>query len=657
MELFGYVCSPFCRNKAEAQKLHIPVYAGQKSVVEAGLWRKVGLVTAGIATGLVLFVGVWIWYAWFGSHPKPVFAVQFPDGIHSGQSEFCGKDQLVFRHGLTLSRYDLKAKKEVWAHELLSKKEIDDAIAAETKSTQAFIAEAKREGWSRVPSLPTPEELRQNVERSLAATLQMYVQGSNVWVASDAGKLVRYDFETGNAGKEIAVDIGYHETAREGEELMFQVRNSSGQRVINHINLVTAETRLETLGSPLKPTVAAVGKKTPAGAPPAGFKTFDPANFAEEAQRASFAGKLALPAVAANAINQDRLNREINAEEIDEYRRALLGSASHFGDDSSLVSSKYGNFEFNVRLIEERMVTRKAMKDPPKKSALDGNVNVTQSMEVANELLNEAQRNAGGDTVTENQSRYVVTVHSTDGKTADWSGEVVGPPFLIPSKTVTIVGAGSTVTVLDKSNRKLWQASFTHRVIKRSLMFDDNSRYGQGPCVEHDGRLYICDEAMLTAFDLSTGNVFWRLPSVGIVGMLFDDQGMLYVNTTTGSPDDIKFAKQIDVSRKINNVILKVDPKSGKTLWSTQAGGFISYLSGKFIYVWLSNDAGERRGNLYSIGVETPSFVRIKRIDPGNGRILWDHYQARAPLDVKFNDNTIQIVFEKELQVLKYLTF
>ncbi len=663
MEIFGYVCSPFCKTKAEARKIPIPQYAGQKSVTEARLWRKVGFASAGIVGVLSLFVGAWIWYACVGSHPKPVFTVQFPDGLRSGESEFCGKDELMFRHGLTLSRYDLKAKKEVWARELADKKEIDDAVTTATKSQQDLIAEARKEGWSKIPAMPSPEEMRRGVELSLASALQMYVHGSNVWIASESGKLVRYDFETGNPGKEIPMAPGYHEAARAGEELLFQTRNNSGQRVINHINLVTADTRVETLGESLKPTsVAVAGKKmsagkTPtAGSPPAGYQPIDASKIAEAAQRASLPGKIALPAVVANAMNQDRLMREINADEIAEYSKAL-GSGSGLGDSSSLVSSKYGNFEFSVRLIEERIVKRNAMKAPPKKSALNGEVNASQSAEIANELLNEMQRNAGADTVTENESRYLVTVHSTDGKTPDWTGEVVGPPSLIPSKTVTIVAAGSTAAVLDKSNKKLWQASFMHKVRKKSNLFDDESRFGQGPCVEHDGRLYVCDEAMLTAFDLNTGNVFWRLPSVGIAGMLFDDKGMLYVNSTTGSPDDIKFAKQIDVTRKVRNVILKVDPKSGKTLWSTEAGGFIGYVSGKFIYVWSVNDTGEQRGNLYSLAMETPSYVRIKRIDPGNGKILWDYYEPRAPLDVKFSANTIQIVFKNELQVLRYLTF
>ena len=76
---------------------------------------------------------------------------------------------------------------------------------------------------------------------------------------------------------------------------------------------------------------------------------------------------------------------------------------------------------------------------------------------------------------------------------------------------------------------------------------------------------------MLTAFDLATGNVRWRLPSVGIAGLFFDDKGMLYVNSTTASPENIKYSRQIDISQKTDAVFLKVDPKTGRILWKFKA--------------------------------------------------------------------------------------
>jgi hypothetical protein len=54
-----------------------------------------------------------------------------------------------------------------------------------------------------------------------------------------------------------------------------------------------------------------------------------------------------------------------------------------------------------------------------------------------------------------------------------------------------------------------------------------DASYGQGPCVEFKDALYVFDAGVLSAFDLKTGNVRWRLPSIGITGLFFDDQGMI----------------------------------------------------------------------------------------------------------------------------------
>src|SRR5581483_8599867 len=40
MELFGYLCSPACRSRAEVEKIPVPKCLTQKSVVQARQWRK-----------------------------------------------------------------------------------------------------------------------------------------------------------------------------------------------------------------------------------------------------------------------------------------------------------------------------------------------------------------------------------------------------------------------------------------------------------------------------------------------------------------------------------------------------------------------------------------------------------------------------------------
>jgi outer membrane protein assembly factor BamB len=184
----------------------------------------------------------------------------------------------------------------------------------------------------------------------------------------------------------------------------------------------------------------------------------------------------------------------------------------------------------------------------------------------------------------------------------------------------------------------------------------ETAPFGQGPCAERGDILYLFDAGVLAAFDLAMGNARWRLPSVGVAGLFFDNKGMMYVNTTTASGESLKYSRQIDVSQKIRQVVLKLDAKTGKMLWQTEQQGMVNYVSGKFVYTTESYEGDEGGDGIgVKTGFEVPPHIRIKRLDPGNGRVLWEHYQRRAPLDVRFEANTIQLLFKQEMQLLKFI--
>src|SRR5205807_5820299 len=102
----------------------------QESAVEARRWRKTGLIAGAIATVIVAGLGVWIWYAWIASVPKAVFSVRFPQAGYSGQCRLVPKDQVLYLHGGTLARHDLKNKKEIWSISLIDRKQIAKDAAA-----------------------------------------------------------------------------------------------------------------------------------------------------------------------------------------------------------------------------------------------------------------------------------------------------------------------------------------------------------------------------------------------------------------------------------------------------------------------------------------------------------------------------------------------
>jgi hypothetical protein len=646
--LFGYFCSPLCKAKAEAQNLDVPVYAGRKDLVEAKFWRKAGLIIGAICTVLLLALGAWTWYSWIGSVAHPYFSVRFEDADrgYSGRSQLVGKDQLVFLHGWTLARCDLKTKKQIWSQDLVTKKQIDDAIKAENEG------DARMNEGSGFKAHRNQMDIERSAKQMLQAQFSLHVAGQNIWVGK-GDKLALYDWDSGKVVREVALPERGGELVEKTDELLM-----IGEQSVTHISLASGESHVEQFGPPGAATLALAQNDAGGGLADGG--KLDPQKVEAQAQNLKTPARIALPALLANTLHERQLEAALKDDP--QHSRAKNSKtppaeAEHF----QLVRSQAGFMQFSTRLLEERMVTRTAMKGPPKKSALEGDVNATKTTEVANELLNEMQRNAGGDSVTEDESRYQVTVHLPGSPSAsDWTGEMVGPPQLLVLKTVNVVAAGKSVTVLDKSNKKMWQASLTYPVSAGGGgFFREESQFGEGPCAEHGDMLYVFDQAVLSAFELNSGNARWRLPSVGVVGLFFDDQNNVYVNTTSGNPDDIKYARQIDISRKTDAVLFKVDPKTGKTLWSIKPGGYISYLSGKFIYTIQSNDPNPTDEEVLNdmTTLQKPPYLRIARIRPSDGRILWEYFQERAPIDARFHDNSIELIFKREVQVLRYLTF
>ena len=84
----------------------------------------------------------------------------------------------------------------------------------------------------------------------------------------------------------------------------------------------------------------------------------------------------------------------------------------------------------------------------------------------------------------------------------------------------------------------------------------------------------------------------------------------------------------------------------------------MSYVSGKFIYCVRSYHADDdEESPAYTMDSISgrESELDIKRLNPTNGHVLWEHVQKRAPLDVQFDQNTIRLVFKKEVQVLRFV--
>jgi hypothetical protein len=658
MELFGYFCSSLCKNKADLQGVAAPVYAGTKNKAEARFWRRAGLIFGSVVAVMVFAVGFWVWYEWIGSMPHPQLSVPFDDTdrAYFGASQLAGKDQIVFLHGGTLARYDLNTKKQIWLRELITKEQIADMVKVENDLRSRFNLSGE---YNRNPPAGTPERL---AKIALQGALSLQVSGRNIWVAN-ADTLTHYDWDSGKALRVISLPERGGELVKNGDELLV-----AGAQSVTHVNLDSGDSRVEQFGAASEIAAAPAPKRDVAGLPDtATGQPLEPRKIEAQTQNLNLPARIALPALVANASYEQQIEAALNDDLQRPYFNNSQPQPTH-GETFRLVPGQSGVVQFFTRLLEEHSVTRSAMKEPPGKSAVNGDLNGGNQL-AANEILNDMQRERGGGTVTEDQSLYQVTVHLPDSNgTADWTGEVVGPAQLFVLKTVNVIAAGKTVIVLDKSNKKLWQASLTYNVsVGDGGITGRSSKYGEGPVVEHGDTLYVIDQAVLSAYDLATGNARWRLPSVGVVGLFFDDQGSVYVNTTTGNPDDIKYSRQIDISRNRDAVLFKLDAATGKTLWTIKPEndsafiyGYIAYVSGKYIYTIESFDpipTDARDWNeLTDDALTKRAHLRIVRIRPSDGKLMWEHFQYRCPVNVRFNENTIQLVFKKEVQVLHYLS-
>ena len=212
--------------------------------------------------------------------------------------------------------------------------------------------------------------------------------------------------------------------------------------------------------------------------------------------------------------------------------------------------------------------------------------------------------------------------------------------------------------VMNKQNKKIAQSNLAYPIDEKFT--SGFRRQGSAPCVEREGTLYFFDQGVLTAFGLADGSVHWRLPSVGISEIQFDNKGMLYVSTTTGAPEDIQYSAQIKMNDAPAPIVLKVDPKSGKTLWKCDQSGGGLFLTGKYVYIADAARAGFSMIHAVEQAFGTaraPGNFRIIRINPSNGKQIWAFAKKGTPENVDFCENRILLHYGNEIQLMKFLSF
>ncbi len=590
MEQYGYACSIFCRKRAEETGVELPVYARHRAVVEARITRIAAWIWRVAVLVAAVCVGVWGWYTFFASHPRVVYSEQLLHGDRARFYQLLAPHQVLLIKADRMSLLDVEQQRSLWSVPL----------------NVGFYRPPPRD--KSVPDLD--EQVRLYPEPHVIATT------NDLWILFP-GRLVQYDRHSGNAKQQIPLNPPFFGLAQNDGALSMISSDESGQQIMTRVALADGTVKTD----PIKFTKATVPPSNSVARP---LPAAAPALSDTKLGRVFAAAKSVLPA------NNKPEEWESPGDQF-------------VADGANVVQVK-------MDLLEHKTILRQAMRNQKKKAQVDGNLTAGQSLEAAEEMLNEARRAQTGGEEEEDVSRYQVTLRRWPaGAAPDWIGEVVGPPSFFALKTLNVLVARNIIRVFDKNNQPLWTANLTYSIAPHYS--EDFATEADPPCVESGNTLFVFDQGMLTSFDASTGAVHWRLTSVGISQVQLDGQKHLYVTSTTASPDTIQFSQQVDIASKAGPVILKVDAATGKVLWRTESIGTQCFVSGKYVYI-----AKAATSPLITPGEDPVYYFDLYRLSPADGHPMWDYSQSRQPVQIGVQGNEILIHFKGELQVLKFLS-
>ena len=390
--------------------------------------RRVKLISTAVAGVVVAVLGLWFWYAWFARNPKIVYTVSLGDKNDSPERrmlrqpvfyQLIGPNQLLSIKNKQATLLDVTKKQPLWSAALQSD-------AADKKNDSGDPASAP--DFSAFPLLVT------------ATT-------NDLWLAFHSG-LVRLDRQTG-ARKESPALPGLATSFTQAPDALLAVfMGRNGPSTLGRIDLVDGKLQTAVLAAPGKVKAApATAKPVPAAAktvPVAANKKGSGRRSAARAKDRKGDEKMDQVQALVTADN----GLQSGLVDLEENPAAPVAASNDDADELSFLygggtpftASGSGVIQFQSRLLEQKTITRQAMKAKGK-SVLDGNVTASQGLELAQEMMNDSQRERTGGVETEDVSRYQVTLHRWfAGEVPDWTGEVTGPPRFYALKTAGCAG-------------------------------------------------------------------------------------------------------------------------------------------------------------------------------------------------------------------------
>jgi len=496
------------------------------------------------------------------------------------------------------------APSEAWHSEFLNQ---DTLLLVSADHATLHDLKANKDLWSVALS---------EKDSTSPAPPQTYIDKDGIWICSGS-RLIKLERSTGATKLSVPIPGQFQSfTPSEAGLLVVSAKNET-TRLVSRIDLASGAVSSQEITVPRAEKHAMPNELPPNVQPTAGV-------------------------LLAQALDEQKFNKPLDAM-----------SSEFFSTGANLV-------ELRVKLLEPKVTFVQSIKPRGPTHVTSNLTSGSSTADVAEEVFNDIKRDKTGGVKGIDESRYEATIRRWIGAApVEWKGEVRGVPMFFSLKTVDLLVAGKLLTAFDKENKKFFDANLAYPIDGRYNA--DGWDHHSVPAVENGGGLYFFDRGVLTAFSLPVGEVRWRLPSVGISKVLFDDHGALYVDSTSASPDDIQYSDQIKFEQAAP-VLLKIDAASGKILWQVAKSGQSCFLSGPYLYAASAQQGGIAMANglaeaLQAPRPDAPTYFHIYRLDPADGKILWDFYREYAPAEFSFEQNRFLVRFGTDVQVWKFLTF
>ena len=307
-----------------------------------------------------------------------------------------------------------------------------------------------------------------------------------------------------------------------------------------------------------------------------------------------------------------------------------------------------------VRLVKQEIEERQALKPGAEKAAEQAVENsvgggVGGALAILKVTQQDAIRETTGGVERIDASTYSVSIRRPfQPNKPVWSGQFKGRVQCFSTPRLSLITAGARLVALDATNAKAWEAVLGAPVVLGDAFERNAARFE--PCFELGERLYFYDRAMLTAFNIASGEVLWRIPSVGIRKIEVGGDGSLYVHSANLLAESLAYLSELNTTTE--PVLMKVDAVSGAILWVAEKYEDV-WASGKDLY---SIRTG-RHGSDFEAEVFNPSATpqvrtKIYKLNPATGKPRWEWFQPQYPLNVVPLGKTVGVLYGDSFQVI-----